>query len=118
MPRSHRFLYLIFDTWRVNSPVVRGEPVAQIHRYKFRQVAVLSLAYFVTFGSELAVVSILPLFFKDTFALSLAVAGLVGASFGIDDLLCPPRRRLAERSLRPPPVLLVCLSVPPRATTR
>jgi MFS transporter, NNP family, nitrate/nitrite transporter len=76
------YLYQIADAWRINASVIRGEAVAQIHRYKFRQVAVLSLAYFLTFGSELAIVSILPLFFKDTFHLSLAVAGFVGASFG------------------------------------
>ncbi len=50
----------------------------------------LSLAYFVTFGSELAVVSILPLFFKDTFELSLAVAGFVGASFGMTTFFARP----------------------------
>ena len=48
------YLCQLVDAWRINAPVLRGEPVAAIHRYKFRQVAVLSLAYFVTFGSELA----------------------------------------------------------------
>ena len=42
--------------------------VPQLEKYKFKQVAILSVAYFVTFGSELAVVSMLPLFFLDTFA--------------------------------------------------
>lgn len=104
------YLYLIFDTWRVNSPVVRGEPVAQIHRYKFRQVAVLSLAYFITFGSELAVVSTLPLFFKDTFALSLAVAGLVGASFGSTTFFARPAGGWLSDRFGRRPVLLVCLA--------
>src|SRR5205823_135605 len=49
------YLCQLMDAWRINAPVLRGEPVPAIHRYKFRQVAVLSLVYFVTFGSELAI---------------------------------------------------------------
>jgi NNP family nitrate/nitrite transporter-like MFS transporter len=84
------YAFQIFDTWRINAAVMRGERVPEIHRYEFRQVAVLCVAYFVTFGSELAVVSILPLFFKDTFGLSLAVAGFVGASFGSTTFFARP----------------------------
>jgi len=52
-------------------------------RYNFKQVAILSVAYAVTFGSELAVVSMLPLFFKDTFLIPAALAGIFGASFAV-----------------------------------
>jgi len=66
------------------------EPVAEILKYNFKQVAILSIAYAVTFGSELAVVSMLPLFFKDTFLIPAALAGIFGASFAIIDVLsCP-----------------------------
>jgi NNP family nitrate/nitrite transporter-like MFS transporter len=84
------YAYQIYDMWRVNASVMRGERVPALHRYKFSQVAVLSLAYFVTFGSELAVVSVLPLLFKDLFGLSLAVAGFVGASFGGTNFFARP----------------------------
>jgi len=66
------------------------KPVPEIHRYKFKQVAILSVAYAVTFGTELSVVSMLPLFFKETFMLSVAVAGIFGACFALTDIVsCP-----------------------------
>ena len=84
------FVYLIADMWRINAPMLRGAAVPEIHRYKFRQVAVLNVAYCVTFGSELAVISTLPLFFKDVFGLSLAMAGFLGASFGMTTFFARP----------------------------
>jgi NNP family nitrate/nitrite transporter-like MFS transporter len=104
------YLYQLADTWRINAPVVRGEPVPEIHRYRFRQVGVLNLAYLVTFGSELAVVSTLPLFFKDTFGLSLAVAGFLGASFGATTFFARPAGGWLSDGLGRRRVLLWCLS--------
>ncbi len=66
------------------------KPVPEIHRYKFKQVAILSVAYAVTFGTELSVVSMLPLFFKETFMLPVAMAGVFGACFAATDVVsCP-----------------------------
>lgn len=66
------------------------KPVDEIMQYKFKQVAILSVAYAVTFGAELAVVSMLPLFFKDVFLIPVALAGLFGASFAVIDVFsCP-----------------------------
>ncbi|MCB1877602.1 MAG: NarK family nitrate/nitrite MFS transporter [Chromatiales bacterium] len=85
------FLYL-FQVWKIyhiNQHVFERE-VPEIERYKFRQVAVLDLAYFVTFGSELAVVSMLPLFFVDTFGLSQVTAGLLASGYAFMNLVARP----------------------------
>ncbi len=70
------------------------QPIDKIHRYKFKQVAILNLAYFITFGSELAVVSMLPLFFFETFHesqdITMVQAGLLGGSFAFINLIARP----------------------------
>ncbi len=83
------YAYQSAQVWRINKQVF-SEEVAEIHRYKFKQVAILDLAYFVTFGSELAVVSMLPLFFKNTFDLSLVQAGLLASGFAFMNLAARP----------------------------
>jgi len=65
--------------------------VPQRDRYKFRQVAILNWAYFVTFGSELAVVSMLPLFFLETFnSLDPVKEGLLASGFAFMNLVARP----------------------------
>lgn len=66
------------------------EKVPEMHRYKFKQVAILNLAYLTTFGSELAVVSMLPLFFLDTFEISPVVAGMLASGFAFMNLVSRP----------------------------
>lgn len=83
------YIYQTSQVWRINKEVFHT-PVPDIHRYKFKQVAILNLAYFVTFGSELAVVSMLPLFFKETFDLSIVQAGLLASGFAFMNLLARP----------------------------
>ena len=68
--------------------IKKGIPEAQ--QYKFKQVAVLNILYFATFGSELAVVSMLPSFFKDTFGLTTAAAALVASSYAFMNLMSRP----------------------------
>jgi MFS transporter, NNP family, nitrate/nitrite transporter len=75
--------------FQINRHVFSSE-VPAFERYRFKQVAVLDLAYLVTFGSELAVVSMLPLFFKDTFNLSLVEAGMVASGFAFMNLVARP----------------------------
>ena len=103
------YLHGVWDTWRINKSIFSA-PVAEIHRYKFRQVAALNFAYFATFGSELAVVSILPLFFKDTFGLSLTTAGFLGASFGMTTFFARPLGGLLSDRFGRKNVLLWCLA--------
>ena len=75
--------------WQVNADHLRAG-VPDIDRYRFKQVAALDWAYFVTFGSELAVVSMLPLFFMDTFNLSPVTAGLLASGFAFMNLVARP----------------------------
>ncbi|MGL6160734.1 NarK family nitrate/nitrite MFS transporter [Microbulbifer sp.] len=84
-------LYLLDarKTWSINREVFTNPP-APIHRYKFKQVAVLNLLYFATFGSELAVVSMLPLFFSETFELDPVKAGLLASGYAFMNLVSRP----------------------------
>ncbi|QID19006.1 NarK family nitrate/nitrite MFS transporter [Nitrogeniibacter mangrovi] len=81
--------YDCWGAWKVNHEVF-VTPVPQVHRYKFKQVAVLNILYFCTFGSELAVVSMLPLFFAETFHLDPVYAGLVASAYAFMNLMSRP----------------------------
>ncbi len=83
------FLYEVKHVWVVNKNIFK-EPVPELHRYKFKQVAVLNVLYFATFGSELAVVSMLPLFFAETFELSPIYAGMVASAYAFMNLMSRP----------------------------
>jgi MFS transporter, NNP family, nitrate/nitrite transporter len=74
---------------RVNRPA-REDSYPAHDRYPFRSVVILCLAYAVTFGSELAVVSMLPLFFAGTFDLSPVVAGATASAFAFMNLVARP----------------------------
>ena len=83
------YIYDAWQAWRVNKGVFEA-PVPALHRYKFKQVAVLNVLYFATFGSELAVISMLPLFFSDVFGLSMVQAGLLASSYAFMNLMSRP----------------------------
>jgi len=83
------FFYDCYGSWRVNHEIFE-HPVPEMHRYKFKQVAVLNVLYFATFGSELAVVSMLPLFFSETFGLDPVKAGLVASAYAFMNLMSRP----------------------------
>ncbi|UOQ93903.1 MFS transporter [Halobacillus shinanisalinarum] len=59
-------------------------------KYSMKQVAVLSLAYFSAFGAELAVISMLPMFFQETYALGSIGAGMIASSFAFTNLIARP----------------------------
>ncbi len=91
---SYVFLALLFvlDVYKaydVNKEMFKN-PVPEMHQYKFKQVAVLNVLYFATFGSELAVISMLPMFFADTFGLSMVMAGLVASAYAFMNLMSRP----------------------------
>ena len=79
----------IGQAWRVNREHLK-EGVEEHDRYSFKQVAILDLSYLVTFGSELAVVSMLPLFFADTFGLEPVMAGLLASGYAFMNLAARP----------------------------
>lgn len=87
------FAFNVYKIFHINNEHLK-EPVAEIHRYKFKQVAILDLAYMVTFGSELAVVSMLPLFFYETFheshGITAVMAGLLASGFAFMNLVARP----------------------------
>ncbi|MFV0523271.1 MAG: NarK family nitrate/nitrite MFS transporter [Acidimicrobiales bacterium] len=77
------------SVFRVNRPAL-ADAYPEADRYPFRSVAVLCLAYFATFGSELAVVSMLPTFFADTWSLGPTAAGLAASAFAFMNLAARP----------------------------
>ena len=83
------FFYDSFRAYSANKSVL-VEAVPEAHQYKFKQVAVLNILYFATFGSELAVVSMLPLFFADTFELDPVKAGMVASAYAFMNLMSRP----------------------------
>jgi len=87
------YLYNVWKIIHVNKEHLQ-QPIEDIHRYKFKQVAILDLAYFITFGSELAVVSMLPMYFFEIFhdsqGITMVEAGLLGGSFAFINLVARP----------------------------
>ena len=91
-----------YKTWQVNREVVgslnpfgsdflqpsQHYPLNQ--RYQLRQVALLDFTYFTNFGSQIAVLSILPAWFEQTFGLNPVVASLVAVSYPVLNLVSRP----------------------------
>lgn len=101
------YLFDSYHVWQVNKNIF-VEPVAEIHKYSFKQVAVLNILYFATFGSELAVISMLPLFFSETFELTPVVAGMVASAYAFMNLMSRPGGGwLSDRYGRKPVLLIL-----------
>jgi len=83
------FIVEVRKTCQVNGHLFH-EKVPEIHQYEFKQVAVLNILYFATFGSELAVVSMLPLYFSETFSLDMVYAGLLASLYAFMNLMSRP----------------------------
>lgn len=83
------YVYQLVQIWRINRENLQTE-IPELHRYKFKQVALLNVSYMVTFGSEVAVVSMLPLYFIDLFGVSVAMAGAMASSFMAMNLIARP----------------------------
>ncbi|MEE9448031.1 MAG: MFS transporter [Arenicellales bacterium] len=98
---SQPFVYLIYAAllslyalqiwkiWQINSAILK-QPVPALDRYKFKQVAILNWAYLATFGTELAVVSTLALFYVDWFELPKITAALLAGIYPVINLFARP----------------------------
>jgi NNP family nitrate/nitrite transporter-like MFS transporter len=79
----------VWQAIRVNVPILR-KGVPEDDRYPFTSVAALNITYFANFGAELAVVSMLPMFFQETWGLSAVAAGLIASAFAVVNLVARP----------------------------
>jgi NNP family nitrate/nitrite transporter-like MFS transporter len=85
------FAYQTYKAYQVNKELLLGKKTyAPAERYQFRQVALLEFTYVTNFGSELAVVSMLPAFFEKTFGLEHVVAGMIAATYPFLNLISRP----------------------------
>lgn len=82
-------IYQIIQVLRVNLPILR-KGVPEDDKYDFNSVAALNSTYFANFGAELAVVSMLPMFFEMTWGLTPTAAGMIAASFAFVNLIARP----------------------------
>lgn len=82
-------IYQVWQALRVNLPILK-KGVPEDDRYPFSSVAALNTTYFANFGAELAVVSMLPLFFQDTWGLTPVTAGIIASSFAFVNLFARP----------------------------
>lgn len=85
------YLFQFFNAYKANKPLMTGaKRYPADDRYRFSQVVNLELAYVACFGSELAVVSMLPSFFERGYGLAAAVAGAVAGTYGFMNILARP----------------------------
>ena len=82
-------IYQVWQVLRVNLPTLR-KGVPKDDRYPFSSVAALNTTYFANFGAELAVVSMLPMFFQETWGLNPVTAGLIASAFAFVNLVARP----------------------------
>ena len=96
------FVVQFYQAWQVNREVVGSiNPLSPNflqgtnlyppgQRYQARQIALLDLTYWVNFGSQIAVLSILPAWFQQTFGLSPVTASLVATAYPVFNLISRP----------------------------
>ena len=82
-------IYQIYKAISVNVPMLKAG-IPEDDKYPFTSVAALNVTYFANFGAELAVVSMLPMFFAATWKLDPTVAGLVASTFAFVNLWARP----------------------------
>ena len=81
--------YQVWLAIKVNVPILK-KGIPEDDRYPFSSVAALNLTYFANFGAELAVVSMLPMFFQETWGLTAVAAGMIASTFAFVNLFARP----------------------------
>jgi MFS transporter, NNP family, nitrate/nitrite transporter len=100
--------YQYYKIWQVNKHLfVPNAPIPP--RYQFKQVAILNLAYLACFGSELAVVSMLPQYFINEFGVSAGLAGLTAGCFAVMNIFARPGGGYLSDASGRRKVLMICL---------
>lgn len=94
--------------WQQNRHLLRTELPAE-QRYRFKQVAILDVAYLACFGSEIAVVSMLPTYYGETFRLSPMMMGFVAGSFTVMNVVARPLGGWLSDRVGRRRVLVLCL---------
>ena len=94
------FAYQTYKAYSVNRELLIGKKTyTPSERYQFSQVALLEFSYVISFGSELAAVSMLPAFFEKTFGLEHVIAGMIAATYPFLNLISRPSGGLISDKL-------------------
>lgn len=100
--------YQTLKLFQVNKDMLQAPPIDDILQYKFKQVAILSVGYAVTFGAELSVISMLAQYFESQFLVAAAAAGVFGACFAaVDVLSCPSGGLISDKLGRKIPMIIL-----------
>jgi nitrate/nitrite transporter NarK len=83
------YLFKAFSIIKYNVPRLKAG-IPEKEKYPYGSVAALNTTYFANFGAELAVVSMLPMFFEGIFNFTPQMAGLVAMSFAFVNLFARP----------------------------
>ncbi|UOQ85374.1 MFS transporter [Gracilibacillus salinarum] len=83
------YIFNMRKRWKANQ-VYLQKKIPSKEKFSMKNVAILSLGYFSTFGSELAIISMLPMFFQETFAISTVFAAAIASSFAFTNLIARP----------------------------
>ncbi len=83
------YLFKAYKIMQFNIPRLKAG-IPQEEKYPFSSIAALNTTYFANFGAELAVVSMLPMFFEGIFNFTPQMAGLIAMSFAFVNLFARP----------------------------
>ncbi|SFM02275.1 MFS transporter, NNP family, nitrate/nitrite transporter [Gracilibacillus orientalis] len=83
------YAFNMIKRWKANRSYLQ-QKVPDNEKFSMKNVAILSFGYFATFGSELAIISMLPMFFQNTFTINAVFAAAIASSFAFTNLIARP----------------------------